>query len=388
MKITERQNLVTAFVVAVMLFAGIFLGVFGLFDPGVQVDTPGSEANDNLSGKNEEGRDDAGGQADAESDAAEPALETYAPQLFLSARWGSGPGEVGLSNPSEQGVEDAGPNYGPQSFDVAQDGRLFLLDSVNGRVIQYGADGKYVKDFPIACGGTGDIRMAPDQNKLYVLSWRCSAVYQYEVAGELVDTYNLSPEMQSATLGAGGLDFDEKGNLMIELTIKSYSQEERFYQVGKNGDEWKKNNYTGFLLGNGDYYSDKWVDWQTGQVQISDQNGAVKKEFTIKNSAGGSKMYMYFSGSDKENNIYVRIGLEFDDSANNGRTENFFWKYDLSGNKRAAVDVLGPLSLEQRDDYFYTSYFNSRRIGESGDIYYAFFFKGEGLKIYKYSKVN
>ena len=64
-------------------------------------------------------------------------MEIYQAELFVQASWGDGQGEVGLSNPSEQGVEDAGPNYGPQSFDVAENGHLFLLDSVNGRVIEY-----------------------------------------------------------------------------------------------------------------------------------------------------------------------------------------------------------------------------------------------------------
>ena len=91
---------------------------------------------------------EAAHQKDVVVVAEENAAERYAATLFIEAPWGKGPGAVGLSNPSEQGTLDAGPNYGPQSFDVADDGQLYLLDSVNERVNVYDAGGEISEGLP------------------------------------------------------------------------------------------------------------------------------------------------------------------------------------------------------------------------------------------------
>ena len=63
-------------------------------------------------------------------------METYEAEIFIEAEWGDGKGEVGIyrSGGDEGG---AGPVYGPQSFDVSDEtGHLYLLDSVNERVLE------------------------------------------------------------------------------------------------------------------------------------------------------------------------------------------------------------------------------------------------------------
>lgn len=328
----------------------------------------------------------SGNNVDANSD--NPTMEKYEAKLFVEAKWGKGKGEVGLSNPSEQGAEDAGPNYGPQSFDIADNGHLFLLDSVNERVIEYDENGKYIKDFTIACGGTGDIRVSPDQKNLYIFSWRCGAVYYYDLSGKLLDTYKLSKEILAGKLGAEGLEFDEYGNVMLEVEIKKFIEGERFYQVG-NADEWKKNNYIGHLLSSNNYILDHWVDWNTENVEIVEKNGNKINEFEVYNPEENSKMYAYYSGADGKKNIYFRIGLEFANKVNSVKKyDNLFLKYNFDGKQIAVIKVLEPLTINQRKNYFYTDYFKSRRISNKGDIYYVFFFKDEGVTIYKYYKTN
>lgn len=97
----------------------------------------------------------------------------------VSAPWGDGPAEVGLSG----GVTDA--RVGPSAFDVAPDGTVTLLDEMNGRIVRWrhgvpaplhvdvppapddmslGADGSiYVADGVSAPGRTPLLRtFAPD----------------------------------------------------------------------------------------------------------------------------------------------------------------------------------------------------------------------------------
>jgi hypothetical protein len=400
MKKISKKSLLAAAIIVLLLVAGIFVCVFltqrygHISGAGKNIQNRNSAANNAAITQNS--FTDIKNNENSASDNSVPAptpppTEKYEAKLFVEASWGKSRGQVGLSNPSDQGIVDAGPNYGPQSFDVANDGHLFLLDSVNERMIEYDQNGKYVKDFPIGCGGTGDIRVSPDQEFLYVFSWRCGAVYEYDLAGKPLETYKLSKDMLMATLGGNGLGFDESGNIMLGMAIDGYgkeNKEERFFQIGKNGDEWKNNNYKGFLLSNGDYYYDRFIDWQTGGAQIIDKNGSIKKEFTIKDPEQNSKMYMYFAGSDSKNNVYERIDVEFNNPADDKGTDNMFLKYDLNGNKIATIDVLTPLSYKERGSYFYTDYFQSRRVSKSGEIYYAFFFKDKGEKIYKYSKVD
>lgn len=58
-----------------------------------------------------------------------------ADRIPLDRPWGDGPNDVGLQSGEERST------IGPASFDLAEDGSLFLMDQVNGRVIVREADG-------------------------------------------------------------------------------------------------------------------------------------------------------------------------------------------------------------------------------------------------------
>jgi len=307
-------------------------------------------------------------------------LEIYQAELFVRAPWGDGQGEVGLSNPSKRGVEDAGPNYGPQSFDIAENGHLFLLDSVNERVIEYDDQGEYLKDFPIACGGTGDIRISPDGKYLYVFSWRCEGVYKYDIEGEFLEGYGFSREMKSGSLGTEGLEFDKEGNIMIELGMESYDKEDRFCQVGKNGDEWENNNFIGHPLNNKDEYCLLGgIIKSTGEIErhiiILDENKKSKKKIKIELPKKGLP---YFTGLDKNDNIYLEIQYV------DGSSDNEIRKYNQEDNLLTVLDV-SKLMRENDFIWHYTKMFNDSRVSKNGDVYLMFSDPSE-IKIYKYSK--
>ena len=327
-------------------------------------------------------------------------LEIYQAELFVQAPWGDGQGEVGLSNPSEQGVEDAGPNYGPQSFDVAENGHLFLLDSVNERVIEYDDQGKYLKDFPIACGGTGDIRVSPDEEYLYVFSWRCGVIYKYSIEGEFLETYPVLPnEKKSSGLCTEGLDFDENGNVMLELRIDSYDKACRFYQIGKMGNEWKKNNYFGHVSKDGkEFYHVHTVSESRETIQILDRDGLSQRKLVVELP---QEAYVYYNGCDKEGNVYLDVAFSYgsiwdDDSY----LDHFIWKYNKKGNLIVEIDRSLPLQKlfeekskqtilsNSKTNGYYTDRFKEFRVSDNGDIYWLASLKGKGLKIFKYSKIE
>ena len=316
-------------------------------------------------------------------------LEIYEAEIFIEAKWGEGEGEVGIykSGGDEGG---AGPVYGPQSFDVDdKTGYLYLLDSVNERVIEYNEAGKYLRDFPIACGGTGDVRVSPDGEYLYVFSWRCEAVYKYDIKGEFLESYKVLPnEKNRPTLSLGGLSFDKNGNVMLELEIEDYFKGDKFYQIGKNGDEWKNNNYIGYPLSNKNEYCSvgslkKGETWKKRHLSIFDKNDKLKREFEIELSRDG---FIYFRGIDKGNNLYLEIQYS------EGSGDNEIRKYNQSGSLLAVVDVKKFLKtkLEEINNNkdAYVNYFKNFQISGNGDIYAMFSFENEGLKIFKYSQIN
>lgn len=314
----------------------------------------------------------------------EPAeLETYKSELFVEAKWGSGKGEVGLSNPSEQGIEDAGPNYGPQSFDIDEaTGHLFLLDSINSRVIEYDESGKYLQEFPIACGGTGDIKISTDNKNLFIWSNRCSAIYKYDIISkEHADSYSVISG-KNPGVGISGMEFDESGNIMLELSINGYNNNEyRFYQIGRNGDEWKNNNFLGHFSKNGEYYLlngiKKGETREKRYISVLNKNNKLQREIKIELPKNG---LMYFFGLDRDNNIYLEIQYTGEGSGIEIR------KYNREGKLLAILEVS---ELAKKNDFiwWYTRIFKKQRVSEKGDVYLMFSDIKE-IKIYKYSKVE
>jgi hypothetical protein len=72
-----------------------------------------------------------------------------ADQRVAEARWGSGPGEVGLENTGT----DVTP-IGGSSFDVGDDGTVYVLDEANRRVLRWQAGAAVANSIPLAINGT------------------------------------------------------------------------------------------------------------------------------------------------------------------------------------------------------------------------------------------
>ena len=311
-------------------------------------------------------------------------LETYKAEIFIEAKWGDGEGEVGIfkTGGDGEGEENIGPRYGPQSFDVDdRTGYLYLLDSVNQRIVEYNENGKYLRDFSIACGGTGDVKVSPDGRYLYVWSGRCGEIYKYNITGKFLESYPVVPD-KNPGLGIGGMVFDESGNIMIDIKIKEYDKESRFYQIGKNGDEWRENNCEGYISKDGEeYYLIGGVIKDTGRVErqilIIDRSDKLKRMFNLKLSRKG---FPYFVGLDKNDNIYLEI--QYSD----GSRDIEIRKYNQKGELLTVIDVK-EMPRINNFGYNHTLIFKKRKVFQSGDVY-LMFSDVEEIKIYKYSKIN
>lgn len=319
--------------------------------------------------------------------------ETYESKLFIGAKWGKGKGEVGLLYDPKEAGEETGPNYGPQSFDVDEaTGHLFLMDSINERIIEYDENGKYLGDFSIGIGATTDMKIK--DNYIYILSFGSDAVYKLDMSGKILETY-LIASGKNPGIGNEGIEFDENGNVMVETSIKEYNNNEyRFYQIGPNGDEWKTNSYKGNISRDKKgFYFARGSDWYTSKIQKVDKDGNVQKEFTVKLK---EKAYVYYEGFDDKDNVYLNIGYKDPIKTEEGSSDEFVWKYNKNGNLLTEIDLFIPLKKYFKDSellavpriYQYARQFRYIRITSNGDIYCMFNFEGRGIMIFKYSKVK
>jgi hypothetical protein len=80
--------------------------------------------------------------------------------VLAAAKWGSGPGELGLSKPEEGNPE------GPMSFAVDREGRLHVLDQANGRIARFDRDGKPLAPIDVSQRVPQDVLTLPDGRTL------------------------------------------------------------------------------------------------------------------------------------------------------------------------------------------------------------------------------
>ncbi len=82
--------------------------------------------------------------------------------VLIAAKWGGGKGELGLSRPAEGNPE------APMSFAMDSQGRAWVLDQVNGRLVSYGPDGSVLGEQRLEQRVPQDVAISP-QGTLAVL---------------------------------------------------------------------------------------------------------------------------------------------------------------------------------------------------------------------------
>jgi len=297
--------------------------------------------------------------------------EVYKPIGLVMAPWGNSEGQVGL-------VESPlGEIHGPQSFDVDKKGNIYLLDSVNRRVLKYNENGIYLSGFPIkeAARITDDILVQNDY--IYILYLAAHKLLQYTTTGNFLNEYRIPDEITSSPNSTEstivGLCLDSRGNLGIETADYVFHQIAGQYNYyGKQGKREKKyyvvnNKYQCIeILGPNE------TEIRTIPVRVPDFLDA----FSLVSVDAFS---CYLAGIDNMNNIYVEAHLF--------RNKNIWkavGKYSSEGKLLSIVPLADPKITQASIP---THKFKQIRVNDEGDIYYLFT-SPDYVKIMRYSKIQ
>ena len=131
---------------------------------------------------------------------------TYVPQVLISCKWGTGPGEFGLLEGKE--VEP----LGPVTFTLDNTGNIYILDSVNGRVEKFAPDGTYVGEIGRKLYGSS--MCVSKDGKLYLLGG--NSLKEYSPFGKLKKVLPLAKAMNLIEGYGQSVFFDQDGNLSIK----------------------------------------------------------------------------------------------------------------------------------------------------------------------------
>lgn len=106
----------------------------------------------------------------------------------FSAKWGSGPDQLGHDLPQEANA------IGPMSFAVDGRGRIVVLDGVNGRLVRRTADGKVDKTIPIGVLEAHDMAIGPDGSTAVLDRNADKQVVLYDESGRTIGDYPVAGE--------------------------------------------------------------------------------------------------------------------------------------------------------------------------------------------------
>lgn len=130
-------------------------------------------------------------------------------QVAFFSPWGTGKAELGRERPSEGNPE------APMSFAPDHQGRVLVLDQVNGRVVRYGADGKPERSIDVKLNAPQDIAVNHD-GSIAVLDRNASkAVAIYDEGGALRGQIPLEGEGVTETGLVTGV-FADKNDIYVE----------------------------------------------------------------------------------------------------------------------------------------------------------------------------
>jgi len=289
---------------------------------------------------------------------AQDKMENYKKEVVLNLKRGKGPGEIGYY---KDGPEDGeGLRFGPDSFEITDDGTILILDTRNKRMICFNDDGQVVNEFPIH--GTGET-LLDDQGNLYINYGSKNTILVYSHDGRLqkkiiyantgLTSYNLWMRNGKLYLydsvfeiNKNDIKMGELGEEIIPATLRKITKEEHpRYKGQATGKYYKSISNTYFMKG------------KSG----SDIN--VFEGFLNKSD------WSVFLREDKYGNSYFFAGK-------NNSTSQYVLK--VSPEARL-IAIIGPLGLP-----WYTEY--QKQIIIKGDDVYQLHCSKDGVLLYKWSK--
>lgn len=124
---------------------------------------------------------------------APPASAVSTGTVLTALAWGDGLGEVGLLAPGE------GLSRGPEAVAVAPDGRIAILDSVNGRLVLLDATGAFTRNVSVSLGEPRFLAVTDD--RMFVLDFdRDRQVVALAWTGEELARFDL-PNLDDVVTG-------------------------------------------------------------------------------------------------------------------------------------------------------------------------------------------
>jgi hypothetical protein len=299
--------------------------------------------------------------------------ETYLKKETIFIPWGSGEDEIGLWKiekgkkgigfdekgvPLEYEIEPP-PPQGPLTFAVDKNGNIYIMDNINEAVKKFNPKGNFIGT--VVSGVSGRAIAIDSNENIYLLG--DYKILHYSRDGKLVDTFEISKDIE-LYLGYGqGIFFDKKGNLFVNklqeyYPIAHFIKTERDLSILKpvSLKEQSERKIKGVSGISDNYFAIKGLDKHTKAIQILNAKGSILKEIIMKTSDYfGSTLFLK---QDKKGTIYIETNRITPDNYVHLEVR----KYDPETDQLIAI-------IELPNEY-YTEVNKTIEVDELGNIYH------------------
>lgn len=283
--------------------------------------------------------------------------QVYTEKVLIDARWGTAPDEFGL-----QIGEEIEP-VGPLTFAVSDNGEfIYIFDTINKQVKRFDIKDKLMTTVLSDVVGTA---MCVDSNQnLYLL--RGHLIKHYSRDGALIDTYQISRDIQLIEGYGQGIFFDKAGDLFVnrlqtiyhigtlsQIGLRRNKKTSSLELLSTNQQEQNvRRGIPGSSISN---FVTNWLDNHTAVIQILNNGVTVSKGFTIHTPyAFGAVL---FKKQDNQGAIYIETERITSDNYVHLEVR----KYNPYNEDRLAI-------IKLPNDYFTTVY-KKIHVDNQGNIY-------------------
>ncbi len=222
-------------------------------------------------------------------------------QIVVSASWGDGNAQFGKG----------ASRTGPTSFTIDDQGKIYVLDTLNARVQQFAPDGKYLTSFQTP-KGVEDIVF--DGGFLYLLdSYGAHLVKKLDSAMRLVQDFPIAQEL-SLVPSAGGL-FVHGGNIYVASLGDQSFPRLLYYQVASSAgaipvSEQPKRRVPGrpAVLGDG-YIAVTPGDSRNAIIRSHGPSGETTSEFGVSFETSASAGFGKNLDQDRLGDVYLGVSF-------------------------------------------------------------------------------
>jgi hypothetical protein len=318
-------------------------------------------------------------------------MEEYVGRVIIRAGFGEGPGQFGIYE-YEQGV--AGPN----GIAVDNEGYIYIIDDINGRVNKFDREGKYVSSINIEWGGE-ELCVDFEGNLYIYATWPEQTdvrIFDKEgrLLGRLLEDYSqYSVEELSKLVTMDGVKVDRLGNVYV--VYDDVEGRERLFKISPTGTLLKPLFQEEIpvsakaVLEEEEYYlSSHPLNEEGGVIRVLDRKGMLKREILV-------KVPKRFIGEyelgivtppvlkvDRDNNIYVLLSL-LDKGVPYIWFKDLVMKYNPRGELLAEIELF-ELPFEEAD-LVYEGALNET-VDREGNVYRMVWSPKRGVEVIKYEK--